>query len=186
MSTKPVYSEQYFINLMAAAMAYGTIYVTSDANTYRDEQSAITRCQDFMKLRRIVRYATITKATCPTNEDELNALMVTVESKVPESVQTKETPEVLDLAAAAAALAAKKAPGRKKGQASAEPDPQPAPAPDPEPEGAAAAALAAKKAPGRKKGQASAEPDPQPAPAPDPEPEGAADDAPQKEEESAE
>ena len=55
MSTKPVYSEQYFINLMAAAMAYGTIYVTSDANTYRDEQSAITRCRDFMKLRRMVR-----------------------------------------------------------------------------------------------------------------------------------
>lgn len=157
MSKKPVYSEQYFINLMAAAMAYGTIYVTSDANTYRDEQSAVTRCKDFMKLRRIVRYATITKATCPTNEDELNALMVTVESKVPESVQTKETPEVLDLAAAAAALAAKKASKEE-----------------------------AKKAPGRKKGQASAEPDPQPAPAPDPEPEGAADDAPQKEEESAE
>lgn len=156
MSTKPVYSEQYFINLMAAAMAYGTIYVTSDANTYRDEQSAITRCRDFMKLRRIVRYATITKATCPTNEDELNALMVTVESKVPEPVQTKETPEVLDLAAAAAALAAKKAPKEE-----------------------------AKKASGRKKGQASAEPDPQPAPAPDPEPEGAADDDPQKEEESA-
>lgn len=156
MSTKPVYSEQYFINLMAAAMAYGTIYVTSDANTYRDEQSAVTRCRDFMKLRRIVRYATITKATCPTNEDELNALMVTVESKVPEPVQTKETPEVLDLAAAAAALAAKKAPKEE-----------------------------AKKASGRKKGQASAEPDPQPAPAPDPEPEGAADDDPQKEEESA-
>lgn len=157
MSTKPVYSEQYFINLMAAAMAYGTIYVTSDANTYRDEQSAITRCRDFMKLRRIVRYATITKATCPTNEDELNALMVTVESKVPESVQTKETPEVLDLAAAAAALAAKKAPKEE-----------------------------AKKAPGRKKGQASAEADPQPAPGPDPEPESAANDVPQKEEESAE
>lgn len=138
MSTKPVYSEQYFINLMAAAMAYGTIYVTSDANTYRDEQSAITRCRDFMKLRRIVRYATITKATCPTNEEELNDLMVTVESKVPEPVQTKETPQPMDLAAAAAAaLAAKKAPGRKKRQASAEPDPQPAPAPDPEPEGAA-------------------------------------------------
>ena len=162
MSTKPVYSEQYFINLMAAAMAYGTIYVTSDANTYRDEQSAVTRCRDFMKLRRIVRYATITKATCPTNEDELNALMVTVESKVPEPVQTKETPQPMDLAAAAAALAAKKAPkeeakkasGRKKGQASAEPDPQPAPAPDPEPE-------------------------------PEPEPESAADDVPQKEEESA-
>lgn len=156
MSKKPVYSEQYFINLMAAAMAYGTIYVTSDANTYRDEQSAVTRCQDFMKLRRIVRYATITKATCPTNEDELNALMVTVESKVPESVQTKETPEVLDLAAAAAALAAKKAPKEE-----------------------------AKKAPGRKKGQASAEADPQPAPGPDPEPESAANDVPQKEEESA-
>lgn len=151
MSTKPVYSEQYFINLMAAAMAYGTIYVTSDANTYRDEQSAVTRCRDFMKLRRIVRYATITPATCPTNEDELNALMVTVESKVPEPVQTKETPQPMDLAAAAAALAAKKAPGRKKRQASAEPDPQPAPAPNPESE-----------------------------------PEGAADDAPQKEEESAE
>lgn len=156
MSKKPVYSEQYFINLMAAAMAYGTIYVTSDANTYRDEQSAVTRCQDFMKLRRIVRYATITKATCPTNEDELNALMVTVESKVPESVQTKETPEVLDLAAAAAALAAKKAPKEE-----------------------------AKKALGRKKGQASAEADPQPAPGPDPEPESAANDVPQKEEESA-
>lgn len=160
MSTKPVYSEQYFINLMAAAMAYGTIYVTSDANTYRDEQSAITRCRDFMKLRRIVRYATITKATCPTNEDELNDLMVTVESKVPEPVQTKETPQPMDLAAAAAALAAKKAskeeakkaPDRKKGKASAAPDPQPAPAPDPEPE---------------------------------PEPESAADDVPQKEEESA-
>lgn len=160
MSTKPVYSEQYFINLMAAAMAYGTIYVTSDANIYRDEQSAVTRCRDFMKLRRIVRYATITKATCPTNEDELNALMVTVESKVPEPVQTKETPQPMDLAAAAAALAAKKAPkeeakkasGRKKGQASAEPDPQPAPTPEPEPE---------------------------------PEPESAADDVPQKEEESA-
>lgn len=160
MSTKPVYSEQYFINLMAAAMAYGTIYVTSDANTYRDEQSAITRCRDFMKLRRIVRYATITKATCPTNEDELNDLMVTVESKVPEPVQTKETPQPMDLAAAAAALAAKKAlkeeakkaPDRKKGKASAAPDPQPAPAPDPEPE---------------------------------PEPESAADDDPQKEEESA-
>jgi hypothetical protein len=165
MSKKPVYSEQYFINLMAAAMAYGTIYVTSDANTYRDEQSAVTRCQDFMKLRRIVRYATITKATCPTNEDELNALMVTVESKVPESVQTKETPEVLDLAAAAAALAAKKAPKEEAKEAPKE---------------------EAKKEPGRKKGQASAEPDPQPAPAPDPEPEGAADDAPQKEEESAE
>ena len=165
MSTKPVYSEQYFINLMAAAMAYGTIYVTSDANTYRDEQSAITRCRDFMKLRRIVRYATITKATCPTNEDELNDLMVTVESKVPESVQTKETPEVLDLAAAAAALAAKKAPKEEAKKAPKE---------------------EAKKAPDRKKGQASAEPDPQPAPAPDPEPEGAADDAPQKEEESAE
>lgn len=156
MSTKPVYSEQYFINLMAAAMAYGTIYVTSDANTYRDEQSAVTRCRDFMKLRRIVRYATITKATCPTNEDELNALMVTVESKVPEPVQTKETPQPMDLAAAAAALAAKKAPKEE-----------------------------AKKAPDRKKGKASAAPDPQPAPAPDPEPEGAADDAPQKEEESA-
>lgn len=161
MSTKPVYSEQYFINLMAAAMAYGTIYVTSDANTYRDEQSAVTRCRDFMKLRRIVRYATITKATCPTNEDELNDLMVTVESKVPEPVQTKETPQPMDLAAAAAALAAKKAskeeakkaPDRKKGKASAAPDPQPAPAPHPEPE---------------------------------PEPESAADDAPQKEEESAE
>lgn len=157
MSTKPVYSEQYFINLMAAAMAYGTIYVTSDANTYRDEQSAVTRCRDFMKLRRIVRYATITKATCPTNEDELNDLMVTVESKVPEPVQTKETPQPMDLAAAAAALAAKKAPKEE-----------------------------AKKAPDRKKGKASAAPDPQPAPAPDPEPEGAADDAPQKEEESAE
>lgn len=157
MSTKPVYSEQYFINLMAAAMAYGTIYVTSDANTYRDEQSAITRCRDFMKLRRIVRYATITKATCPTNEEELNALMVTVESKVPEPVQTKETPQPMDLAAAAAALAAKKASKEE-----------------------------AKKAPDRKKGKASAAPDPQPAPAPDPEPEGAADDAPQKEEESAE
>lgn len=157
MSTKPVYSEQYFINLMAAAMAYGTIYVTSDANTYRDEQSAITRCRDFMKLRRIVRYATITKATCPTNEEELNDLMVTVESKVPEPVQTKETPQPMDLAAAAAALAAKKAPKEE-----------------------------AKKAPDRKKGKASAAPDPQPAPAPDPEPEGAADDAPQKEEESAE
>jgi hypothetical protein len=157
MSTKPVYSEQYFINLMAAAMAYGTIYVTSDANTYRDEQSAVTRCRDFMKLRRIVRYATITKATCPTNEEELNDLMVTVESKVPEPVQTKETPQPMDLAAAAAALAAKKAPKEE-----------------------------AKKAPDRKKGKASAAPDPQPAPAPDPEPEGAADDAPQKEEESAE
>lgn len=156
MSTKPVYSEQYFINLMAAAMAYGTIYVTSDANTYRDEQSAVTRCRDFMKLRRIVRYATITKATCPTNEEELNDLMVTVESKVPEPVQTKETPQPMDLAAAAAALAAKKAPKEE-----------------------------AKKAPDRKKGQASAAPDPQPAPAPDPEPEGAADDDPQKEEESA-
>lgn len=156
MSTKPVYSEQYFINLMAAAMAYGTIYVTSDANTYRDEQSAVTRCRDFMKLRRIVRYATITPATCPTNEDELNDLMVTVESKVPEPVQTKETPQPMDLAAAAAALAAKKAPKEE-----------------------------AKKAPDRKKGKASAAPDPQPAPAPDPEPEGAADDAPQKEEESA-
>lgn len=160
MSTKPVYSEQYFINLMAAAMAYGTIYVTSDANTYRDEQSAVTRCRDFMKLRRIVRYATITPATCPTNEDELNDLMVTVESKVPEPVQTKETPQPMDLAAAAAALAAKKAskeeakkaPDRKKGKASAAPDPQPAPAPHPEPE---------------------------------PEPESAADDDPQKEEESA-
>lgn len=156
MSTKPVYSELYFINLMAAAMAYGTIYVTSDANTYRDEQSAVTRCRDFMKLRRIVRYATITPATCPTNEDELNDLMVTVESKVPEPVQTKETPQPMDLAAAAAALAAKKAPKEE-----------------------------AKKAPDRKKGKASAAPDPQPAPAPDPEPEGAADDAPQKEEESA-
>jgi hypothetical protein len=160
MSTKPVYSEQYFINLMAAAMAYGTIYVTSDANTYRDEQSAITRCRDFMKLRRIVRYATITKATCPTNEEELNDLMVTVESKVPEPVQTKETPQPMDLAAAAAALAAKKAPKEE-----------------------------AKKAPDRKKGKASAAPDPQPAPAPDPEPEpepeSAADDDPQKEEESA-
>lgn len=160
MSTKPVYSEQYFINLMAAAMAYGTIYVTSDANTYRDEQSAVTRCREFMKLRRIVRYATITKETCPTNEDELNDLMVTVESKVPEPVQTKETPQPMDLAAAAAALAAKKAskeeakkaPDRKKGKASAAPDPQPAPAPHPEPE---------------------------------PEPESAADDDPQKEEESA-
>lgn len=142
MSTKPVYSEQYFINLMAAAMAYGTIYVTSDANTYRDESSAVSRCRDFMKLRRIVRYATITPATCPTNEDELNRLMVTVESKAAEPAPQKETPEVLDLAAAAAALAAKKAPkeeakktpGRNKGQASAEPDPQPAPTPDPEPE----------------------------------------------------
>lgn len=156
MSPKSVYSVQYFINLMAAAMAYGTIYVTSDANTYRDEQSAVTRCRDFMKLRRIVRYATITKATCPTNEDELNDLMVTVESKVPEPVQTKETPQPMDLAAAAAALAAKKALKEE-----------------------------AKKAPDRKKGKASAAPDPQPAPAPDPEPEGAADDAPQKEEESA-
>lgn len=134
MPTKPVYSKLYFINLMAAAMAYGTIYVTSDANTYRDEQSAVTRCRDSMKLRRIVRYATITKATCPTNEEELNDLMVTVESKVPELVQTKETPPPMDLAAAAAALAAKKAPGRKKGKTSAEPDPQPSPAPDPEPD----------------------------------------------------
>ena len=166
MSTKPVYSEQYFINLMAAAMAYGTIYVTSDANTYRDEQSAVTRCRDFMKLRRIVRYATITKATCPTNEEELNDLMVTVESKVPEPVQTKETPQPMDLAAAAAALAAKKAPKEEAKKAPKE---------------------EAKKAPDRKKGKASAAPDPQPAPAPDPEPEpeGAADDAPQKEEESA-
>ena len=167
MSTKPVYSEQYFINLMAAAMAYGTIYVTSDANTYRDEQSAVTRCRDFMKLRRIVRYATITKATCPTNEEELNDLMVTVESKVPEPVQTKETPQPMDLAAAAAALAAKKAPKEEAKKAPKE---------------------EAKKAPDRKKGKASAAPDPQPAPAPDPEPEpeSAADDAPQKEEESAE
>lgn len=160
MSTKPVYSKQYFINIMAAAMAYGTIYVTSDANTYRDEQSAITRCRDFMKLRRIVRYATITASNCPTSEEELNALMVTVESKVPEPVQTKETPPPMDLAAAAAALAAKKAPKEE-----------------------------AKKAPDRKKGKASAAPDPQPAPAPDPEPEpepeSAADDDPQKEEESA-
>lgn len=158
MSTKPVYSEQYFINLMAAAMAYGTIYVTSDANTYRDEQSAVTRCREFMKRRRIVRYATITKATCPTNEDELNDLMVTVESKVPEPVQTKETPQPMDFFAAAAALAAKKASKEE-----------------------------AKKAPDRKKGKASAAPDPQPAPAPhpEPEPESAADDDPQKEEESA-
>ena len=35
MSTKPVYSEQYFINLMAAAMAYGTIYVTRRRRTER-------------------------------------------------------------------------------------------------------------------------------------------------------
>ena len=172
MPTKPVYSKLYFINLMAAAMAYGTIYVTSDANTYRDEQSAITRCRDSMKLRRIVRYATITKATCPTNEEELNDLMVTVESKVPEPVQMKETPPPMDLAAAAAALAAKKAPKEEAKKA-------------PKEEAKKAPKEEAKKAPGRKKGQASAEPDPQPAPAPDPEPEGAADDDPQKEEESA-
>ena len=66
MSTKPVYSEQYFINLMAAAMAYDTIYVTSDANTYRDEQSAVTRCRDFMKLRRIVRYLSLIHISEPT------------------------------------------------------------------------------------------------------------------------
>ena len=184
MSTKPVYSEQYFINLMAAAMAYGTIYVTSDANIYRDEQSAVTRCRDFMKLRRIVRYATITKATCPTNEDELNALMVTVESKVPEPVQTKETPQPMDLAAAAAALAAKKAPKEEAKKAPKEEAKK-----APEEEAKKAPEEEAKKAPDRKKGKASAAPDPQPAPAPDPEPEpepeSAADDVPQKEEESA-
>lgn len=108
MSSKPVYSEQYFINLMAAALAYGTVYVTSDANTYRDEASAVNRCRDFMKLRQIVRYATITASNCPTSEEELNALMVTVESKTTEPVQPKETPKPLDLAAAEAALAAKR------------------------------------------------------------------------------
>ena len=108
MSSKPVYSEQYFINIMAAAMAYGTVYVTSDANTYRDEASAVNRCRDFMKLRQIVRYATITASNCPTSEEELNTLMVTVESKTTEPVQPKETPQALDLAAAEAALASKR------------------------------------------------------------------------------
>jgi hypothetical protein len=163
MSKKPVYSEQYFINLMAAAMAYGTIYVTSDANTYRDEQSAVTRCREFMKLRRIVRYATITPDNCPTNEDELNRLMVIVESKAAEPAPQKETPEVLDLAAAAAALAAKKAPKEEAKKA-------------PKEEAKKAPKEEAKKAPKEEAKKA---------PGPDPEPESAANDVPQKEEESA-
>lgn len=121
MSSKPVYSEQYFINLMAAALAYGTVYVISDANTYRDEASAVNRCRDFMKLRQIVRYATITASNCPASEEELNALMVTVESKTTEPVKPKETPKALDLAAAEAALAAKRGKTTKvKAEAEAE------------------------------------------------------------------
>lgn len=110
MSRKPVYTDAHFTFLMASAMAYGAVYTTSDAQVYRDEESAINRCRDFMKLRQIVKYATITPTNCPTNEEELEKLMVTVESEMAKPAEPATKPVVLDLEAAAKALKNRKEP----------------------------------------------------------------------------
>lgn len=108
MSSKPVYSDQYFVNLMAMAMSYGKIYVTSDANHYRDEASAVGRCRDFMKIRQIVMYTEVTPASCPTNADELEKMFKLVQSAADKPVEVKEVPKSFDLEAARKALEERK------------------------------------------------------------------------------
>lgn len=74
------YSEQYFVNLLEMATRRGTIYAVDDGNHYVDEKSAIARCKDALKLRKIKRYAKITAEACPTNYEELMAMMVSVDN----------------------------------------------------------------------------------------------------------
>lgn len=109
MSQKPVYSDQYFVNLMAMAMTYGKIYVTSDANHYRDEAAAVNRCRDFMRIRQIVMYAEVTPDNCPADAASLEKLFKTVQSKVDKAPEVKEAPKPLDIEAARKALEKRKA-----------------------------------------------------------------------------
>ena len=98
------YSEQYFVNLMDMVLRRGTIYVVDDGNHYADEQSAVDRCRDTMKLRSIKRYATVTMDNFPKDHKVLEALFRTVDA-APAPVEEVKAPEkAYDLSAARAKL----------------------------------------------------------------------------------
>lgn len=108
------YSEQYFVNLLEMATRLGVVYAVDDGNHYTDEASAISRCKDALKLRKIKRYAKITAETCPTNYEELMAMMVSVDSTPVDTSAPVATTSKIDLEKARKAFEERKAKrGRK-------------------------------------------------------------------------
>lgn len=108
------YSDQYFVNLFEMATRLGTVYAVDDGNHYTDEASAISRCKDALKLRKIKRYAKITAETCPMNYDELQAMMVSVDNMPANPVAPVATKPKIDLDKARKAFEERKAKrGRK-------------------------------------------------------------------------
>lgn len=108
--------EQFFVNLYAMVAKFKDIYLTSDYVHYRDEKSAVQRCKDAMAIRKIVKYAHITEANCPTSWEELEPMFKMVEVATVSDKDNKKADSrvtAYDIDAAAAALAKKKA-GRKK------------------------------------------------------------------------
>lgn len=73
------YSEQFFLNLAAMVVRYGTIYFVGDGNHYREEAPAIQRCKDAIRIGAIRMYARIDRNNIPRNEFELRQLFVSVE-----------------------------------------------------------------------------------------------------------
>lgn len=111
------YSDQYFVNLMDMVLRKGTIYVVDDGNHYADEQSAIDRCRDAMKLRTIKRYAKVTMNNFPKDYEALEALFRTVDAAPAPAEEVKAPEKAYDLAAARAKLnELREGPGASKGR----------------------------------------------------------------------
>ena len=100
------FSKQFFVNLFAMVQMYGTIYIVTDGNHYRDKESAVNRCKDALRVGKIKKYACITIDNFPDSEAELKSLLTTVELGTTTVEKAKENPRsvVFDTEAAEKAL----------------------------------------------------------------------------------
>lgn len=85
--------EQYIVNLFAMVQKYGNIFVTSDGVHYRDEESAVGRCRQEMRLGRVVKFAHVSEADFPETWDELNKMMRLPDEEKPQ-VETKPSSQI--------------------------------------------------------------------------------------------
>ena len=62
------FEDSFFVELLAFATAFETLYVTSDGNMFRTKVDATDRCKDTIersKGKKTMQWAIITKDNCP-------------------------------------------------------------------------------------------------------------------------
>ena len=94
--SKIKFTDQYFINLLAMVNKFGIIYATDDGNHYADEDSALTRCNDFLKIGILIRYAKITKENMPLCEEDMEPLW-TMPAMAESTTDVPKSPRATDL-----------------------------------------------------------------------------------------